>query len=209
MNLEQLITKRIDLIKNDGLSSFNGMAAQQTHEVFEVFSNFLKEIKPKRILEIGTALGGFTQFLDLISKENNLDIDIRTYDIHEMNWYKDLRLLGIDVRIENVFADDYKSVKQEVVDFIRKEGTTLVLCDGGNKVGEFIILSNYIKKGDFILAHDYAENRKIFEEKINRKIWNWFEISNEDIYGAVSKNNLEYYNKDIFEGVVWTCRQKK
>lgn len=208
MNFEELITKKINLDINDGLSSFNGMAAQQTHEAFQVFRDFLLETKPKRILEIGTALGGLTQFLNWVSKENNLGIEILTYDIYEMNWYKDLRDSGIDVRVENVFTNDYKDVKQEVVDYIRQEGITIVLCDGGNKVGEFNILSKFIKSGDYILAHDYAENRKIFEEKINHKVWNWLEISDKDVSEACLENNLEYYNKDVFENVVWTCRKK-
>ena len=42
------------------------MACQQNHNVFEVFYNFLNETKPKQILEIGTALGGFTSFLQKV-----------------------------------------------------------------------------------------------------------------------------------------------
>ena len=41
MNLEDKITRRINLDQNDGLSSFMGMAAQQTHNVYEVFYDFL------------------------------------------------------------------------------------------------------------------------------------------------------------------------
>jgi hypothetical protein len=59
------------------------------------------------------------------------------------------------------------------------------------------------------MAHDYSENREIFEEKINGKIWNWFEISNDDINKSCIDNNLIIYKKEIFENVVWTCRQKQ
>ena len=57
MNFNDEITKKVNLIMNDGLSSYMGMASQQNHNVYEVFYNFLNDIKPKRILEIGTALG--------------------------------------------------------------------------------------------------------------------------------------------------------
>ena len=40
MNFNQDITKKINLEKNDGLSSFLNMACQQNHNVFEVFYNF-------------------------------------------------------------------------------------------------------------------------------------------------------------------------
>lgn len=209
MSLENKITRKINLEENDGLSSFMGMTAQQTHEVYEVFYNFLNEVKPVRILEIGTALGGFTQFLKWVSEEINHPIDILSYDIYGRSWYDDMINDGIDVRIEDIFTDNYQGVKQEVIDFIQQDGVTVVLCDGGNKIGEFNVLSNFIKSGDFIMAHDYGENKEVFETKINRKLWNWFEISNDNIEESCVSNNLDYYNKETFENVVWTCRQKK
>jgi hypothetical protein len=209
MSLENKITRKINLEENDGLSSFMGMTAQQTHEVYEVFYNFLNEVKPVRILEIGTALGGFTQFLKWVSEEINHPIDILSYDIYGRSWYDDMINDGIDVRIEDIFTDNYQRVKQEVIDFIQQDGVTVVLCDGGNKIGEFNVLSNFIKSGDFIMAHDYGENKEVFETKINRKLWNWFEISNDNIEESCVSNNLDYYNKETFENVVWTCRQKQ
>ena len=154
MNFNDEITKEVNLIMNDGLSSYMGMASQQNHNVYEVFYNFLNDVKPKRILEIGTALGGFTQFLKKVSDESQLDINILSYDIYEMTWYQTMIQNDIDVRVENVFDSNYQSVKQEVIDFIQQGGITLVLCDGGNKVGEFNLLSNYIKEVDFIMAQD-------------------------------------------------------
>lgn len=202
------ITKKIDLNINDGLSSYMGMASQQNHHVYEVFYNFLNEIKPKRILEIGTALGGFTQFLKKVSDELQLDIDILSYDIYEMNWYKNMIELGIDVRVENVFDSNYQSVKQEVINFIQQDGVTIVLCDGGNKVGEFNILSNYIKQNDFIMAHDYIDTRENFNQNYYKKIWNWHEISEGDITNSCERNNLKSYNKETFDSVIWVCKIK-
>lgn len=208
MNFNKEITKKINLEFNDGLSSYMGMASQQNHNVYEVFYKFLNEIKPKRILEIGTALGGFTQFLKKVSDESKLDIDILSYDIYEMTWYNNMIQFGIDVRVENVFDSNYQSVKQEVIDFIQQDGVTIVLCDGGNKVGEFNILSNYIKKNDFIMAHDYIDTRENFNENYYKKIWNWHEISEGDIVNSCERNNLKSYNKETFDSVVWVCKIK-
>lgn len=208
MNFNDEITKEVNLIMNDGLSSYMGMASQQNHNVYEVFYNFLNDVKPKRILEIGTALGGFTQFLKKVSDESQLDINILSYDIYEMTWYQTMIQNGIDVRVENVFDSNYQSVKQEVIDFIQQDGTTLVLCDGGNKVGEFNILSNYLKDGDFIMAHDYVDTRENFNENYYEKIWNWHEISEGDITNACTRNNLKPYNKETFDSVVWVCKIK-
>jgi hypothetical protein len=191
-----------------GLSTVNGLSAQQHHGAFEVFHDFVKEVRPKRILEIGTALGGFIEFIFNCTKYYDLNTEIWSYDIYRNSWYDDFVKKGINVRVENIFSDDYTEVKQEVIDFIKSDGTTIILCDGGNKKKEFEILSKFMKDGDYILAHDYCENREIFEEKIKGKIWDWLEISNEDIINSCNENNLKYYKKDFFESVVWTCRVK-
>ena len=174
-----------------------------------VFYKFLKEVKPNQILEIGTALGGFTNFLKLSVDDLGLSTKILSYDISERPWYKDMITLGIDVRVEDVFDFAALTVKQEVVDFVKQDGITIVLCDGGWKIGEFKILSEHIKSGDFILAHDYAENKEVFESNIFGKVWNWHEIQDSDIREASDKNNIEVYKKETFENVAWTCRVKK
>jgi 23S rRNA U2552 (ribose-2'-O)-methylase RlmE/FtsJ len=209
MIIEQNITKFTDLSSNDSLSSFSGHAAQQFHGAYEVFYNFIKEIEPKRILEIGTALGGFTTFLKIVCDELGLETKIRSYDIHRHPWYEDIIKRGIDIRVENIFTENFVDMDNEVKEFIKQDGVTVVLCDGGWKIGEFNLISNYIKKGDFILAHDYAENREIFEEKINTKIWNWFEIQESDISECSLINNLQPYKKYDFNNVAWVCKIKK
>jgi predicted O-methyltransferase YrrM len=208
MTYENNITKKCSLEHNDSISTYKGWGAQQNFNAFEVFHNFIRDVKPKRILEIGTSLGGFTSFLKYTCNKMQIPCDILTYDIHEKSWYKDLTDMGIDVRIENIFSNEYQTLSQEVIDFIRLDGTTIVLCDGGDKVREFNILSDYLKRGDFILGHDYAVNRDVFEESINKKIWNWHELSESDIKNACDRNLLEDYNRTTFESVVWVCKIK-
>jgi hypothetical protein len=208
MIYENKITKKCNLEYNDSISTYEGWGAQQNYNAFEVFHNFINDVKPKRILEIGTSIGGFTSFLKYTCKYLNLECDVLTYDISEKSWYKDLINMGIDVRIENVFSEDYTKLNSEVIDFVKSDGITIVLCDGGWKIGEFNLISNYIKSGDFILAHDYAENKEKFEANIKDKIWNWHEIQESDIIGACERNNLKDYQRDTFESVAWICKTK-
>jgi len=190
------------------LSSFDGHSAQQFHDVYQVFYDFIKEVKPKRILEIGTALGGFTMFLKTITEELELNTKILTFDISARPWYSDMVKKGIDVRVEDIFGD-FKDVPEDIKNFIRSEGTTIVLCDGGWKIGEFNLLSKFIKQGDFIMAHDYCVDKSTFEKEINNKIWNWLEIVEDDISEASKENGLEFYNQNKFSKVVWVCKYKK
>jgi cephalosporin hydroxylase len=208
MNYEDKIFKKSNLEENDSISSYDGWAAQQNPNTFEVFHNFIGNVKPKRILEVGTALGGLTRFIKYTCDILDLDCHVLSYDIIDHSWYQELKDSGIDMRIENIFNGDYSEVKQEVIDFIQQEGTTIILCDGGSKIHEFKLLSNYVKSGDFIMAHDYAENREVFENQIYLKVWNWHEISDSDIRQSCEENNLEIFDKETFENVAWTCRKK-
>ena len=208
MNIQENITRFTDLTKNDSLSAFKGHTAQQSHNAYQVFYDFISEVKPVRILEIGTALGGFTEFLKIITDELNLNTKILSYDISERPWYNQMIEKGIDVRVEDIFNEDWSGVKQDVVDFIQQDGLTIVLCDGGWKIGEFKIFSKLIKDGDFILAHDYSISKEIYETDIKDKIWNWCEITESDIQESVVENNLKFYNQDKFSQAVWVCKVK-
>lgn len=208
MNIQENITRFTDLDKNDSLSAFRGHTAQQSHNVYQIFYDFISEVKPKRILEIGTALGGFTEFLKILSDELNLNINILSYDITERPWYNQMVEKGIDVRVENIFNEDWTNVKQDVIDFIQQEGVTIVLCDGGWKIGEFKIFSKLIKDGDYILAHDYSYDKVTYENEIKNKIWNWCEITESDIESSVKENNLKSYQPDKFSKAVWVCKVK-
>jgi cephalosporin hydroxylase len=208
MDIQKNITKFTNLESDDSLSSFMGHTAQQSHNAYQIFYDFLSEIRPSRILEIGTALGGFTEFLKISVDNLKLNTHILSYDIYERPWYNEMVKKGIDVRVENIFNDDWSGVKKEVEDFIRQDGITIVLCDGGWKIGEFKIFSKQIKKGDYILAHDYSISREVYESQIKNKIWNWCEITEEDIKDSVIENNLKSYNPNTFSEAAWVCKVK-
>lgn len=129
MDIQENITRTTDLNSNDSLSGFMGHAAQQSHFAYQVFYDFIEEVKPKRILEIGTALGGFTEFLFIITNELGLNTEILSYDISERPWYSEMIKKGINVKVENIFSDDWSSVNPEVIDYIKKDGLTIVLCN--------------------------------------------------------------------------------
>lgn len=207
---EELIDRRSRLEIKDSLSSYNGWTAQQNPHAFEAFYKLLSTVRPKQILEIGTALGGFTCYLDYINKELQNKTKLISYDIYDRENYPEMRDQGIDQRVENIFAPNYSGLLvTSVEEFIKKDGTTLVLCDGGNKIREFNILAQYLKVGDIIMAHDYAFDRNVFLEEVYYKLWNWHEISNSDIMTACETYNLRPYMQDTFDKAVWVCKIKE
>lgn len=205
------INKTIDLINNDGLCVISNHAAQQHHNAINLFYDFISEIKPKKIIEIGTALGGFTALLGLCKQNLNLNTDIFSYDIINHPWYNELINYGVISNTHNIFNENYDTlIDTTVADTIRSDGVTLVLCDGGCKKCEFNILSQYLKNNDIIMTHDYAPNKQYFNINMNLKIWNWHEIEDNDIIDSINKYNLvkhEWYDK--FLNVAWGCFVKE
>lgn len=209
MNIEENITRKSDLINNESLSAYGNFVAQQNHNAFKRFYKFLETDRPSRILEIGTGLGGLTRFLDLCVKELKLDTKIISFDVNECSWHQEMVDDGIDVRIENIFSEDYSHIDETIVNFIQEEGLTIVLCDGGDKTSEFNCISKHLKVGDIIMAHDFAPNRQYFENYMNRKIWNWMEIQDSDIDECCEKEKLVPYMEGEFLSVAWVCKRKE
>ena len=89
-----------------GRTSYEGLGVQQHNDAFKTFSEFLTDIKPSRILEIGTAGGGF----DLFLRHNLPDIPILTFEISDKDYYQRLKDNNIEVRIENIFIYAYNAL---------------------------------------------------------------------------------------------------
>jgi tRNA A58 N-methylase Trm61 len=207
MNISCNITEFTDLSSTDNLGSgYLGFSAQQNHLAYQIFADFIERIRPSRILEIGTGGGGFTCFLFTLIRDLDLDCQLISYDICERPTYAGLRIKGVDIQIQNIF--DAGDCRQYIKDFIKQDGVTLVLCDGGNKKNEFAVLSAVIKPGDYIMAHDYCENADKFYCDMFKKRWNWYEICDKDIEQACRNNHLIPHNKEVFGDVAWVCRTR-
>lgn len=194
-----------------GYFTYKGLTIMQHKDVAIQFEKLITEIKPKRILEIGTSSGGLTLLLrDLLDNNGFESTELRTYDVNDPQYLYQHKK-NIDIRVKNVFNHQYNELteKDEVIDFITQEGPTIVLCDGGSKINEFNILSQYIKKGDIIMAHDYSKNNEYFEQNIKNKIWNWCEITESHIQVSSQINNLVPYMEEEFASVVWVCKIKE
>lgn len=190
---------------------YENLIISQHENVGEKFDLLISELKPKRILEIGTANGGLTLMLRRLLNKNNLNESIiRTYDILEQINLKNKNESGIEIITKSPFNYPYSDLehRKEIKDFIQQDGISLVLCDGGSKINEFRLLSSLLKIGDVIMAHDYAHDEEYFKNHIENKIWNWHEIQFSDIKESCEKNNLESYMNEDFQDVVWVCKVK-
>jgi len=184
---------------------YKNLIISQHPNVGEKFKTLIDEYKPSRVLEIGTADGGLTLLIrDLLDSVGLTNTIVRTYDVNEQKNLK-LKERNIEIITKDVFNYPYSDLEypDEIRDFIQSNGKTLVLCDGGSKKNEFRLLSQFLKYGDIIMAHDYAPNENYFNENIKDKIWNWLEIQDFDINESCLTYNLKPYMEDEFRSVVW------
>ena len=194
-----------------GHTEYKGYVAQQVENFYPTIKKFLEEVRPSRILEIGTAGGGFILAVREILNEIGLpNVPVKTFDVIESPQYEKLRLNNIEINIENIFDHPYLNLVKEdrIVPYIQEEGTTVVFCDGGHKIGEFNSIAPHIKNGDYILAHDYIDTWENYNKNYKDKIWNWCEIEEKYIHEVSIKEGLEYHNKEEFDKIVWVCKKK-
>ena len=49
------------------------------------------------------------------------------------------------------------------------------------------------------MAHDYSFSKEVYLNEIKDKIWNWCEITEDDIKDASQQNSLVPFNQNILE----------
>ena len=210
--------------------SYRGLDLKQHRDVYDVFRVFIEEVRPKRILEMGTHKGGLTLYLrDLLDSLGLADTEIKTFDIASYPEHEMLKASNIDVVIEDIFEQidvspkimytDCQGVqrtctftldKPEMIDdFIKSPGLTVVLCDGGWKIGEFRTISPLLKDDDIIMCHDYVDTIENWEQNFKDKVWNAHEVEEADIKEICSEHGLVPYMLEEYAKVVWACRKKK
>lgn len=178
---------------------YKGIFTQQNKNFYPAFEKLFAQENIVRVLEIGTATGGFIRAVrDLTNAE------IITYDVLESKHKSTLEENNITVNVKSVF-DDFDTVE----DYISAEGQVLVLCDGGNKIKEFDVFSRLLKTGDIIMAHDYSYDETLYRAYIRENVWRWCEIQYKDIALPVELNNLEPVMTEEFQQAVWTCWKKR
>jgi len=194
-----------------GHTEYKSYRVQQHINYQAVFEPFLKKEQFTHILEIGTANGGLTLYLkDCVPNCNILSVDIA-----DKPHFNTLRGHGIDIIVRQIFDSNIfntvtpaKIIDSYVLDFLSNATKKLILCDGGNKINEFNSMASFLKEGDVIMAHDYIESKEVFEKDYKDKIWNWHEVEYKDLKQACEQYQLQPYNKEAFESILWICMKK-
>lgn len=192
-----------------GAVSLCGVMMQQNQNALYAFDFLYKQMlaenkKIARIIEIGTASGGLSVFMNILAI--NTGAEFYTYDIDESRlMYRNL----FDKLGTNYIVGDIWDRVEEVGNMIASPGLSWVLCDGGDKAREVNVFSKYLKTGDFIFAHDYAPSNEYFEKHLRGKFWGGSEIRDEHVADVCKQYGLNPMYQELFVKAVWMCRQKQ
>lgn len=212
MSKDTVLSKKLKFDKKrnheKGFCSFDGYMAMQSFRAFSATWDLISETKPSTIIEIGTAASGFCRFLKSAVDDLDIDCPIITYDVNDVAHRSTLIDIGIEYRQQDCFGKNSQDNLLALKNDIQKSGVTIVFCDGGHKITEFNMLSDYLKSGDIILAHDYSYSKEVFENKIKNKIWNFCEITYDRIEPSIKRNNLKPFHENSMNNVAWACFRK-
>jgi hypothetical protein len=181
-----------------GIGIYKGIPTQQNKNFYPAFEKLFAQENIVRVLEIGTANGGFIRAVRDLT-----DAEIITYDVIETKHKATLEENNISVNVKSVF-DDFDAIEE----YISGKGQVLVLCDGGDKRYEFHVFSKLLKSGDIIMAHDYSYDENLFQAYIKNHVWRWCQLQYKDIAFAVETQNLEPVLTEDFQEAAWTCWKK-
>jgi len=180
---------------------YRGFRAEQKNpQIFDALDALAEKVKPKQIIEIGTNDGGFTKILEdhPISESAEIySIDI-TPKVHQTQYSK-----------ANIVYGDCFKLELYISNKIKKDGTSIVFCDGGHKNLEIQTYAKYLKQGDLILGHDYVPTKEQWEKEYLNEKWDWHETWDSQIEETIEREGLEDYLQPIFQEAVWKCLIKK
>jgi hypothetical protein len=194
-----------------GWTTFFGLQMMQNRHAVLAVDRLLRLLddegrRPARIVELGTGCGGLSVLFQMYAAAGGGAFV--TYDraVHATEARRLFARLGVDARQRDF---DAPFTTAEIARLIQEPGVTLLVCDGPDKVAEVTRFAPYLKTGDLVMAHDYAESRDVFDRTQHGRTWNYCEITEADIAGVVAAHRLDAVCPDVLAPGAWMCKVKR
>lgn len=224
-----------------GHQSFFGAFAQQNPAAFLSFNRLLNAHSFDTIIELGTHDGGLSTVFALycyLSKHtawstNEQEPSLYKNKTHHRspkqfvtfdNVRRDEEAIAALKHLGALFMQQDTLFDEENIAGIRrmigneKNGTVLLLCDGGNKKRELELYGSALKPGDFVCLHDWAANKTVAAENAAKGIWHSHEVMWNDGIGEgqqfgigelCHRYGIEHIYADEFDKVAWFVGVKR
>lgn len=199
--IQQCLAKQREENFRSSLYSFFGLKMQQHHAFLYFFNCFLNEMAFKHIVELGAGHGGLTYLLNLKSSIDKTEF--YSFDCSHYRWHdRDLKATNAPLVIGDLFAVEQSSVIEHL---LKAPGKSLLLCDAV-KAKEFERFVPFLKSGDFVMVHDFAQDDTKAESNKTDKVWQWAECKLADLQIVGQANGI--VRIPDFEPMVWFCGMK-
>lgn len=189
----------------DGVSALSmGMPMSQNRWAVPTWSYAMEIYPPARIIELGTAGGGFITALAVHAY--NIGARVISYDLAppDERYTKLGTFLGIEYR-----TGDMWKLRNEIITNIKLPGVTYVLCDGGNKPLELATFAPLLKPGDVIAGHDYDAKHEIDPGiPMGTRPWQWSELRKWQGDEVADVNGLVPWMQTFFDDAGWLCYRR-
>lgn len=177
-------------------SRFLGMPLLQNRFAVPAWSYLFERWQPGVLVELGSWTGGLTCCLGMAGKMYGFPV--HSYDrcapAEELRpWFQ---FLGIHQHCADIFSMETRETIARLI--VGTSRPALILCDGGNKVLEFTLYADLLKKGDVIAAHDYSTGPH----------WPWSEVRLEQVMPSCEQHSLGVFFPTLFHNTGWLVRRK-
>lgn len=196
------------MLTSGGKYEYYGLPVNQVPKALDMINNLLAIVKPEKIIEFGTGDGGLSVLLSIYASLKG--IQFLTYDagIHNQNVLRHLK----DPACFRWALLDKPEVKEEIKHAILQStrGPVILLCDALKSV-EFDYYSDFCKKGDFLLVHDYCAEYggERFKQVATESGWSAPQEQHYDnLKAACERNSIAPFMHKEFEDVLWFCGVK-
>lgn len=171
---------------------WKGIRSGQHKKISSVFTKtFMKQFA--QVIELGAGRGALSMLLA------RSGVAVYAYEVDK----ECFKIKDAPKNLKVIFKN-YNDCMDEISKLANKEGKTLILCDGGQKIKDFYAFARILKSEDVIMIHDYGEDTPSFREKANAISWCWGqEVSFSSIRGAVASEKLQKWEYDRFLAVLW------
>lgn len=161
--------------------SFVGQSAAHNPYIYHVISEVLKEREVHSIVELGTYHGALTVYLGLWGAK--LGIPVYTFDI-EPNLHESVKPVFDKLGIEFFELDDMTDEGLKKIIECVDDKPTYLICDGGNKQGEFLRYFPIVPVGSMLSVHDFLtegdptvwERLSYPNERVRPDLWMYHDV---------------------------------
>jgi cephalosporin hydroxylase len=181
---------------------YKGIRCAQTPRVLnalDTLQEMCKDDMPKRILEIGTLYGGFTQLL----RDHSITTDATMHSFDIKNTL--VREIG---SVDFINGDVFGNGRQQLIDLITAPGRVILMCDGGDKEREVREFCAFLKPNDIIMCHDYVKDVSLVGTPAVGD-WVGYETLYVNIKDALKTNNCEAILEEVMQMSMWGCFIRK